>query len=217
MLGLEQRARPAAPLVPARSGLLAPFARVLTSSWARKVLAVTFIEGALAFGALAFVPAYLHLRFGLSMAAAGAVMAVYGVGGLAYSRGARRLVRRLGEIKLAALGGTSLALALAALALVSQWQWAIAACALAGSGFYALHSTLQTHATQMAPEARGTAVSLFACSLFIGQSSGVVAAAWAMDRFSATLLFASASTGLFFLAWTFVWLLRRHGRGPLLR
>ena len=45
-----------------------------------------------------------------------------------------------------------------------------------GMGFYMLHNTLQTNATQMAPERRGTAVSQFAASLFIGQSVGVAIA-----------------------------------------
>lgn len=31
-----------------------------------------------------------------------------------------------------------------------------------GIGYYMLHNTLQTNATQLAPEVRGTAVSLFA-------------------------------------------------------
>jgi Flp pilus assembly protein TadB len=36
---------------------------------------------------------------------------------------------------------------------------------------------MQANATQMTPTTRGTAVSLFACALFIGQSLGVMAAA----------------------------------------
>ena len=35
-----------------------------------------------------------------------------------------------------------------------------------------LHNTLQTNATQMAPEARGLAVSTFASCFFIGQGLG---------------------------------------------
>ncbi|MDZ8226176.1 hypothetical protein [Nostoc sp. ChiVER01] len=39
-------------------------------------------------------------------------------------------------------------------------------------GFYMMHSTLQTQATELSPEARGTAVSLFAFSLFLSQGIG---------------------------------------------
>ncbi len=51
----------------------------------RWVLTVTCIEGALAFGTLAFVPSQLVQHFGVSAAMAGALMALYGIGGLAYS------------------------------------------------------------------------------------------------------------------------------------
>ena len=40
-----------------------------------------------------------------------------------------------------------------------------------------LHNTLQTRATEMAPEARGTGLSVFAFSLFTGQAAGVQLAA----------------------------------------
>ena len=52
-----------------------------------------------------------------------------------------------------------------------------------------LHNTLQTNATQMAPEARGLAVSLFAFVLFCGQSVGVALAAPVMDRYGARPIF----------------------------
>jgi len=39
------------------------------------------------------------------------------------------------------------------------------------------HNTMQTNATQMAPNARGTGVSMFALALFMGQSVGVLLAA----------------------------------------
>jgi predicted MFS family arabinose efflux permease len=35
------------------------------------------------------------------------------------------------------------------------------------------HATLQTHATQMAPQARGLAITLFAFGLFLSQAIGV--------------------------------------------
>ena len=55
-------------------------------------------------------------------------------------------------------------------------------CLSAGLGFYMLHNTLQTQATQMAPHARGSAVTLFACMLFFGQSTGVLLTAQTVDK-----------------------------------
>ncbi|EUC16518.1 MFS transporter [Paraburkholderia hospita] len=183
---------------------------VLSIPWARTILLVTFIEGALAFSTLSFIPSYLHTAFNIPMSKAGGIVALYGVGGLLYSRCARLLVRRLGEANLARLGGACLAASYGGLASLNDWPLAIPACLLAGFGFYALHNTLQTHATQMAPGARGTAVSLFSCFLFFGQSLGVLCAAWFLDRFSAPPVFLFSATGLLILALTFSMLLSRQ-------
>lgn len=182
---------------------------VLAVPWARAVLAVTFVEGALAFSALAFIPSHLHTRFSLPMSTGGGIVALYGVGGLVYSRCARALVRQLGEAHLARLGGVCMAFAFGTLAWAPSWPWALPACLLAGFGFYALHNTLQTNATQMAPAARGTAVSLFACCLFLGQSLGLLVAAWWVDRFSTAFIFALSALALL-LGSFFATLMVRH-------
>jgi predicted MFS family arabinose efflux permease len=56
-----------------------------------------------------------------------------------------------------------------------------------------LHNTLQTHATQMLPEARGTAVAGFSSALFLGASAGVTAAAPIVDRYGAVPVFVAAA------------------------
>jgi predicted MFS family arabinose efflux permease len=156
--------------------------RLLRQPRVRWVLVVTALEGALAFGALAFVPSRLIASFGFTMAGAGGVMVLYGVGGLLYSQLAGRWLALLGEKGLARVGGLLICVGLLMIA-VSTHPWlAMLACLLAGMGFYMLHNTLQTQATQMAPESRGTAVSLFACVLFLGQSLGVLAMAWFADQ-----------------------------------
>lgn len=71
----------------------------------RWVVTVTAIEGALAFGTLAFVPSRLVSTLGFSPSTAGGVMMLYGVGGLLYSQFVTRWLRLLGERGLALLGG----------------------------------------------------------------------------------------------------------------
>jgi len=187
----------------------APYVRqvqaLLRAPWARTVFAVVFLEGALVFGALAFIPTALHDRFHLSLVQAGGVVALFGVGGLVYSRLARRLVQALGAARLAMCGAISLSLALATLAAMPTAAFALPACFLAGAGFYMLHNTLQNCATQLSTTARGTGVSLFACALFLGQSSGVTAAAIVADRLSTTAWFALASPLLLALGIAFAW------------
>ena len=83
-------------------------------------------------------------------------------------------------------------LAFAGLWLAPGWQMALAACLLAGFGFYMLHNTLQTNATQMAPDMRGTSLAMFASCFFIGQSAGVALAAHVVDYSGPAALFMSA-------------------------
>jgi YNFM family putative membrane transporter len=175
-------------------------ADLLRSAWTRRVLAVVFLEGSLAFGGLAFVPTMLHERFSLTLVEAGGMVALFGLGGLLYSRVAGSWVRRLGAPRLAGSGGACLALAFATLAWMPNWIFAVPACLVAGLGFYMLHNTLQTCATQLSANARGTGVAVFVTALFLGQSCGVTTAAFVFDRFAATVWFAWAGPLLLGLA-----------------
>lgn len=174
----------------------ASIASVLKGFWPRRVLCAVTIEGGFAFAGFSFVPSFLHHQFGLTLGQAGSVMALYGLGGLCFAAIARRSIARLGERGLVWCGGGALGVAMALLALAPHWQVAIPACLIGGFGFYMMHSTLQTHATQMAPEHRGTAVSLFVFCLFLGQSLGVaLAAAW-VDLGAVRAVFAASALAL---------------------
>lgn len=198
-----------------RSAVLTQVLRVVRIPWVRVILAVVFLEGTLVFGALAFVPSYLHERFGLTLTMSGALMACFGIGGLSYIAAARYFVRRFGEVGLAILGGILIAVAWGILAAGASWLWAIPASYLVGIGFYMLHNTLQTNATQMAPEVRGTAVSLFASSFFLGQSLGVMAAAIILERLGIAPLFILAAAFIPLVSTTFARLLSKHHRERL--
>lgn len=169
-------------------------ARLLALPGVRWVLAATVMEGVLAYGTLAFVPSQLMQAFSFSSAGAGAVMVLFGIGGLLYSLQARRWVALLGERGLALTGATLFGTGLLILAWAPAPWLAVLACFFAGLGLYMLHGTLQTLATQMAPESRGTAVTLFACTLFLSQSVGV-------PLFGATL-----DAGQLALSYTLAWL-----------
>ena len=147
--------------------------------WARVVLASIFLEGVMLFGALAFIPTHLNRAYGLPLTVAGSMLMLYGAGGMVFAALSSLLVRRLGEVGLAAGGGIVLLLALgdgrAGRAAPSSRR---SRCLCAGLGFYMLHNTLQVNATQMAPAQRGSSVALFAASLFIGQSTGVALAGY---------------------------------------
>jgi predicted MFS family arabinose efflux permease len=77
-----------------------------------------------------------------------------------------------------------------------------------------LHNTLQTNATQMTPEARGTAVAIFSSALYLGQTLGVAINGVVFDRFGAIPVFVTAGAGLLGLGLWFARALRqRQDRG----
>ena len=78
----------------------------------------------------------------------------------------RLLVGRFGQVGLARIGGVVIGLSYLALGLAPAWWIAPFAVIAIGLGFYMLHNTLQTNATQMSPQARGTAVAIFSSALY---------------------------------------------------
>lgn len=163
--------------------------RVLQAPWVRVMLATVFLEGFAMFGAFAFVGAELHERFGMRLSIAGLMLATLGIGAMVYVASAAFLVSRLGQPGLVRYGSLGLAAGYLTLAAMPVPWLAVPAIVVIGLGFYMFHNTLQTNATQMAPEARGLAMSLFAFTLFVSQSVGVAVAAPIMDRFGARPIF----------------------------
>jgi len=155
------------------SRLLGEFQKVFSVPWARQVLLTVCLEGAAVFGALAFVPAHLHTVYGLSLSSSGALVMLFGLGGLAFAFQSRRWIGVFGEVKLIQAGALIMCGSLISLGWLPLWWLTMPACLLFGLGFYMMHNTLQINATQMAPERRGAAVAAFASCFFLGQSSGV--------------------------------------------
>lgn len=167
------------------ASVVADYRRILGSSWVRVMLLAVFLEGAFMFGAFAYVGADLHGRFGLNFTLVGLVIGTFGIGGLIYAVFVRQLFARFGEIGLAGYGAVTLGIAYLMLAVAPVWWATPAAVMMIGLGFYMLHNTLQTNATQMAPDARATGVCLFSAALYIGQPVGVSLVAPVVDRFGA--------------------------------
>jgi predicted MFS family arabinose efflux permease len=99
---------------------------------------------------------------------------------------------------------------LLAVSLSPVWWTAPFACAAAGLGFYMLHNTLQTNATQMTPEARATAVGIFSAALYFGQTLGVAINAPVFDRFSAVPVFLISGASLLALGLWLAHVLRQR-------
>lgn len=182
---------------------LGEFGAVLVRPWARVVLVTVFFEGACLYGPFAFIAAHLHQRFDLPLSTVGALVMLFALGSMSYALGARLLIGRLGEVVLVRTGSVFMAAALGVLAFAPTWWWAMPACAVLGLGFYMMHNTLQTHATQMAPERRGAAVATFAASLFLGQSLGVGAAGLLVGVVGTGWVLSAGGAGMLLVAWNF--------------
>lgn len=184
-------------------GFIASNQVVLRNPWARMIICLAFLEYGCMFGAFAYIGADLRTRFDLSYALIGLAISAFAVGGLIYSGSVKVLVARFGQAGLAAGGGILICVAYLALVAAPVAWVAPIAIVFTGLGFYMLHNTFQTNATQMTPEARGTAVGLFSAALYLGQTAGVALAAPFIDVHGAQPIFivsgiALAGVGLFF-------------------
>lgn len=155
-----------------------PFAahrRLLGNGRAVVLYVAVLVEGALFFGGTAYLGALLREVYGLSYYAIGLILALDGVAILVASRSVAALGRRFGENRLIAGGGVVMGLAYLAVLAAPGWGAVVPALVALGAGFSLCHSTFQIRATELAPTARGTAISLFAFSLFLGSGAGTAA------------------------------------------
>jgi predicted MFS family arabinose efflux permease len=144
----------------------------------------------------------LHERFGLRFIIVGVYLACFGLGGLLFTIGVKLWVR-LGQGGMVLTGGAMICAAYA-VAAVTPVAWPFAAVLTAcGCGFYMMHNTLQVHITQMAPHARGLAISLFAFCFFLAQSAGVATMGWLVDTAGYAPVFAGSGCALLALSLAF--------------
>jgi YNFM family putative membrane transporter len=185
---------------------------VLSSPWARVVLFCSAAEAAMVFAVLALTPTYLQAQLNMSSSVSGGIIAVFGLGALSYTLVARHMVPWLGEARLVLFGCSILGAGLFILGTTESGLIAALVCLIAGFGFYMLHNTLQTNATQLAPEARGTSVALFATLIFMGQAGGVSLGAWMVEHVGPRSVIFSSAAALILLGLGFSLALRRRHR-----
>ena len=178
-------------------------AGLLLRPWARVILVAVAIECALSMGVFAYVAWDLQHRHGVSLALSGLWIAAYPAGGLLYATFSAQLVSRLGEQGLALAGGLLIGAGYLCLLLAPVALAALPGLLAVGIGFAMLHNTLQVNATQMAPEARGAAVSLFAFCLFTSQSAGIALVGGVIDATGIWPAYLAAALGLPLLALEF--------------
>lgn len=186
-----------------------PYLQLMKSPATRLIITAVFIEGFFLFGGFAYLGAFLRDRYNLPYIAIGFMLSGFGVGGLIYSASVKWLVGKLGEQGLIFVGGWLMCFGYLAIVMFQNWILFIPISVLIGMGFYMLHSTLQTRATELAPEARGTAVSLFVFSLFLGQGIGAAAIGVVVDNAGYITCFTLVSASVALLT---LWLFSQRQR-----
>lgn len=169
-LAIVLRAVPEPDVTRARSALGA-VGTLLRRPWPLAVVVLALVEGTLVLGIITFMAPALE-DAGLSPAIAGGTMGVYGAAIIVWTRAVRRVAARATASWLIGIGSSLIALGFLAAAADPDLAGIGAAALLVAGGFAFLHSTLQTWATEVAPDLRATAVSMFAAALFTGGAIG---------------------------------------------
>jgi len=114
-----------------------------------------------------------------------------------------------GQRGLVLRGGIACCVFFALTALVPAWP-AMMACTIGlGFSFYMLHNTLQTKATEMAPQDRGTAVAMYSSAWALGQAAGAAAMGLAVGLFDYRPSIIAFGVGYFVLG---LWMRRNLGK-----
>lgn len=155
------------------TSIIEGYTLVFKNPRAKICYAAVFIGGMCLFGLLPHVATLLEARGAGSIKEAGFVIAGAAIGGVVYAIFVRKILKLLGgQMNMIRVGGLVAGIGLALCALHLTWPQEMAAFVVIGIGFYMIHNSLQTQATELAPTARGAAVSLHAFCFFMGQASG---------------------------------------------
>lgn len=162
---------------PSTGGPIAQLRAAVSRPWARFLILFAIPEGAMVLGFLVYFAPALEAT-GTNPAVAGLVVATYGAAVLVGTRLIRRLAPRVPAWVPLAIGG-AMGVAGYLVAAADQHAVAILIASVLIGGLYAIfHSTMQVWATDIAPEARGTAAALFVTGAFMGGSIGAGLGAW---------------------------------------
>jgi predicted MFS family arabinose efflux permease len=173
-------------------GTLAGLKLFLTRPWALLVVLLALVEGGAILGFLTYLAPALE-EVGYSAAVSGIAVGLYGVSTMLWSRAVRPAAVKLGPHGLILLGGGMLAAGYATGAAGQHLIGIGTAAVLVGGGFAFMHSTLQTWATAVLPQARAVVISFFASALFVGSGVATSVAAPLAEAGSYPLLFTLAA------------------------
>ena len=192
------------------TGAIEGYRAVLSNRSSYVVLGAVLCEGTFFFCVFPFVGAMLIERGAGGPIAAGVALAGFAVGGVIYGAVVRHMIRVLGQWNMLRVGGLMAGFSYFVVAVPMGPVGVALAFMVAGFGFYMMHNTLQTQATELAPGARGSTFALFSASMFLGQGIGPAFAGVTSNLLGFQFLFVLVGALVAVLGLVAAWLLRRH-------
>jgi predicted MFS family arabinose efflux permease len=193
-------------------GSIERYRTVLLNPTSIFVFATVAGEGILIFGVFPFVAPMLVPHGAVGSMEAGIAISAFAVGGIVYSVVVRRLVTSLGQWGMMRVGGLVAGLCYILVATPLHWTAISGLFLVAGFGFYMLHNTMQTQATELAPSARGSALALFASAFFMGQGIGPILGGAISHSYGFGTLFVVAGTLTVGLGFGAAWLIQSRSK-----
>jgi predicted MFS family arabinose efflux permease len=185
------------------------YRRIFTNPRSWTVYGSIFLEGMIFFGGFTFIGVYAVQTLGLSYMASGLITCLYSLATLVGSRLIVRTLQRVGQHRMPVFGVSLMGCGYGVIWLFPNVAALAIGLTLFGFGYSFAHSTFQTYATELLPEARATCMSLFAFFFFLGIGIGPAGLGWLYDIGGISLLLGSA-TGLMFLFALFCWRVYRN-------
>lgn len=169
VLGLRRRSQPepfSLRAIAQRYGLLFSNRRSL------RIYPLVMVAGVAAYGIFPFIAAIMAARLGTGSSEAGFIIAGFGIGGVLFGLLIDPIIHNIGPARMSVIGGLVAGCALALFAVPMPWMQVALLFTVFGFFFFMLHNSLQAQAIDLAPAARGTAIGLYAFSMFIAQGLG---------------------------------------------
>lgn len=161
---------------------------------------VVFCEGITLFAGLAFLGLYINETFGLSYSISGLILALFSASAFVSSFFISKIAQKMGQTNMPFLGALFMAAGIGTICLSPTIIALCIGLILAGGGYCICHTTLQTYATELLPQARATAMSFFSFSVFLGSGLGPFWLGYIYDVDGASIMLESLAISLFGLA-----------------
>jgi predicted MFS family arabinose efflux permease len=174
--------------------ILRTYGAILRHPHTRICFTTVFFEGMCFHGLFPFVSTLLADAGQTRPAVAGFVLAGFPVGVLIYTASISRMLPILQEKWLMLLGGIVGGSQLLALAFSPPWELYFLCMIVMGFGFFMLHGCMHSFVSEIAPQARGAAVSLHAVCVFTGGSIGPIFYGYGFEYFGKATVLTIAAT-----------------------